>query len=188
MLKVKMKMQHILISFPGQGTDFFMNCLVSSNSNLIYHREFFNPVCTLPKYEQKIKSVFGNENNPEKIFFYNENLLKYVYFNTWVFEKFNISKEVFGFAKISFLKKYFKLFSLYRSRKLTFPTTRSKYIMPIFDAFIKQDYSNYEVQNEIQIYLKSFSFNNIEKQVLSHIFCWFLQFHEIQKNEIKVMQ
>jgi len=183
-----MKKQYMLFSFPRQGTDFFMDCLISSNSNLKYYREFFNPICAVPKYTKKISEAFGSENNYKKIFFYNEDLLEGVYSDTWKLENFNITKEVFSFSKIYFFKKHFELFALYRSRRNTFPTSRPDFILPIFNSFIEENYFHFEVKNEIKNYLKTFFFNNIEKQVLSHIFCWFLQFHEIQKSEIKLIQ
>lgn len=183
-----MENQYMLISFPGQGTDFFMDCLTSNNKELRYHREFFNPTCTVPIYKEKIKSAFGSEHNTKKIFFYNEELIDHIYKNTWVLSNFNVAKEVFSFSKIKFYNKHFKMFGLYRHRSSTFPTSRSRVVAPIFDSFIKENHLEIELHDEIRKYLTSLSVNDIQKQVLSHIFCWFIQFHEIQTNKIKVIK
>lgn len=182
-----MKNQYMLISFPGQGTDFFMDCLCKSNNNIKYYREFFNPICSIPNYKTSIESAFGCELNPKKIFFNDQAVLENVFKNTWPKTDFNFTKEVFSFTKVSFYNKHFKLFALYRHRNNTFPTTRGNYILPIFDAFLSENFEC-ELKNEIKFFLKNIKTNNLTKQVLSHIFCWFIQFHEIQKNNIQVIK
>lgn len=184
------KVQHMVVGFPRQGTDFFMKCLVESNQNLRYYREFFNPSCTLPIYEQKIKSVFGSEGYTKNIFFNDEKYLQKVYQNTWTNTKFNITKEVFSFTKVPFFYKHFNLLAMFRHRHDTFPTTKPYYIIPIYYSFLnanplfKFSFNYYE---ETKRYLETIKINDILKQTLMHTLCWFIQFRHIQNTKTKVL-
>jgi hypothetical protein len=182
--------QYMLVSFPRQGTDFFMSCLQESNPKVDYYREFFNPICNIGHYKQLVSEGFGSENNPNKIFYYDEKILEDIYKRSWVFRnRYNTDKEVFGFIKLPFYKKHFELFGLYRHRKYTFPSSKSNFIQPIFDAFLFYSYPQNPILNQIKNYLlpKRVLYNLVDKQVLSHILCWYIQFMFFQENNIKVM-
>lgn len=182
--------QYMLVSYPRQGTDFFMSCLRESNPKVDYYREFFNPICNIGRYKQLITEGFGSEINPNKIFYYDENIFEDIYKRTWQSRnRYNTNKEVFGFIKLPFYKKHFELFSLYRHRKYTFPSSKPNFIQPIFDGFLFYNYPQNPILNQIKKYLlpKRILYNLIDKQVLSHILCWYIQFMFFQENNIKVM-
>jgi hypothetical protein len=173
-----MKKPKMLLSLPGQGSDFFIGCIVDANINLKYTREFFNPACASIEHKNQIEQAFGCEYNPDKIFVNKHNTLEYIFQNTWNKTDLNIAKEVFGFAKVSFYKKHFDLFCLYRNRSCTFPTSRAEYLISIFDFLISN-----ESNNEIKLYLKNFK-DPIEKQALTHVLCWAIQFQEAQDVQV----
>lgn len=181
------KKQYMVVSFPRQGTDFFMNCLVKNNSNLFYYREFFSPICTPIEYVSWIRTAFGAENRIDKIFFNNEKVLEKVYKETWCKTNFNITKEVFSFAKVSFYQKHFELLALFRHRRNTFPTTRPWFIMPIYDSFMRSNIEFTGVR-EVKEYFNSLKINDILKQTLIHTLCWYLQFHQIQNSNTKILR
>lgn len=175
-----MKKPKMLLSFPGQGSDFLMGCIVDGNQNLRYTKEFFNPACVSIEYKNKIEQTFGCEYNPDKIFVNNHNALEHIFQNTWNKTDLNITKEVFGFSKVSFYQKKFDLFALYRNRSCTFPTSRAGYIIPIFEFLTSK-----ETNNEIKLYLNKFkNKNDTAKQALTHVLCWAIQFNEAQDIQV----
>lgn len=172
----------ILLSYPRQGTDWFMKCIMPLNR---YHREYFNFI-TNKKHTKILKEVFGNENNIEKIFYEcTEDEFLNAYNKTWKLDNVRSTKENFCHIKCKHIYKYFKnVYILYRHRKYTFPTTRERYIVGMYESFLQNKYSVHKF-NKIRDFCKEKKFENT--LILSHIISFCILMYYAQLFDIPII-
>lgn len=166
-------MQFIVFGFPRQGTDFLMKCI----GHMKYHREFFNGLCTMRKYRSEIRSLFGDETLPDKIFVQpSMEMIQSVVGQTWNKTDRQVTKEVFCYTKVPLFKQLgFDMCMMFRRTEHTFPTSKPNYIQPIFSGFIntkQEDFEDPKLQ-ELHAYVTKRNITDSQtQQVLAHVIAW----------------
>jgi len=134
----------LLLSFPRQGTDWFIECL---NFGPLYFREFFNPLCTLARCREHVASLFGSEarvSSPTTSNYWLniarpitseewKNLVR----SKWEPTAYMATKEVFSSMKAHVMAEYFDTYILYRHRRHTFPSSQPGFIAQIYPSIHK---------------------------------------------------
>jgi len=192
------KKPFMLLGLPNTGTDWFVSQICDSNKNLLYYREFFNPI-TNDLYSEEISEFFGCElsttaRNIAKRILPEE--YKKIITNTWKKTNFNFTKENYSAFQIENHQEVFDCFVLYRDIKNSLPSQgensdRKAAVINWYDSIY---FSLIENQNDLESdVLEILKFakkkaNNINKKIISaHIICYYKMLKDAKKYKIPVI-
>lgn len=179
----------MLLSCPKQGTDFFVKSLISSNQKVIYHREYFNPLCNTDRYNLLSESFGDSHHNEDKLWSFDCNLD--AAYNAWLNDGNNFTKENYLVTKLDYFAEKFDMCFLYRSRFHTFPSSKPEFIEVLLDSFLKTNITKWpryaDTFSRLQAYLLSKEYTSQVKPVIAHTLHWYFAFKEASRLSIPVI-
>ena len=192
------KKPFMLLGLPNTGTDWLASQICDSNKNLLYYREFFNPI-TNDLYPEEISEFFGCElsttarNIAKKIL---PPDYKKTIKHTWKKTDFNFTKENYSAFQIENHQESFDCFILYRKLCESLPSQdqnpeRRGAVINWYDSIY---FSLIENQKQLEpdvadlVEFSKNKANSINKKIASaHVICYYKILKDAKKYKIPVI-
>lgn len=139
----------MLIGLPRSGTTFLYDCIKQVNNQIDCSSEVFNTLFI----NEEIEKISNNIYLKNFVGGISDNYIEKIYSKIWKNKSENsFTKEVFLIFLMPFFIKKFDIFTIYRHRKYTFPTSRGKLFYFLYRSLLLVK-SDDKIIQSIQQYL-----------------------------------